>query len=147
MLYEFVKTLDPTSAVREGEAKLALSTNPFVLQLWDKTKALFQTKNKLFGAEARADMFRAIDTLREGAETAIRPEMKRIAGIAIDSGVPLERVLTGPYQKILSGESSATAGVPPPAGVPKTLTPEDGPHKGKTLRWVGPGPRQYEVVR
>lgn len=135
IMYEFVKLLDPTSAVREGEAKLAQSTNPFVSQLYNRGKALFVAKDKILGADARNDMFATLETLKEGAIKTIAPEIKRVSNIAIDRGVPLDQVFTGPYRAILSGGGSAPAvpagSAPPPNGAKRVV------QNGVTFVWDG----------
>jgi hypothetical protein len=116
IMYEYVKLLDPTSAVREGEAKLAQSTTPAVRQLYNQFGALFTDHNKLFDAGSRASLFQAMDTLRAGAEKSIAPEIKRISAIAIDRGVPLDQVFTGPYQAILTKNPTAGNSAPSATG-------------------------------
>lgn len=140
VLYEFVKLLDPTSAVREGEAKLARSTVPGVKALYNKTLGLFTDHNKIMDPQARASMYQTMDTLREGAIKTVAPEIKRISNIAIDRGVPLDQVFSGPYATILSkgGAAGTSSGgnLPPPGGS-KRVIPSAGPYKGKTLEWDG----------
>jgi len=130
VIYEYVKLLDPTSAVREGELKLSQSSNPTVVQFYNQVRGLFSSHNKILGDEARNDMFNALDTLKAGAEKTISPEIKRISSIAIDRGVPLDQVFTGPYQAILTkspsaGNSTSTAaGARPQVG--DIVTTRDG---------------------
>jgi hypothetical protein len=141
VLYEFVKLLDPTSAVREGEAKLAQSTVPGVKAMYNKVLGLFTDHNKIMDPQARESMFQTMDTLRDGAIKTVAPEIKRISNIAIDRGVPLDQVFSGPYQAILTkngrGPGAAPAGNLPPPGGSKRVIPSEGPYKGKTLEWDG----------
>lgn len=131
-LYEFVKLLDPTSAVREGEAKLAQSTVPAVRAIYNKAGALFKDQNKFFDDQTRASLYGTMDSLRKGAEQSVVPEIKRIAGIALDRGVPLDQVFTGPYQALVTSRNAATSGAAPPSAGATTVV-----QNGVTFRWNG----------
>lgn len=129
VLYEFVKLLDPTSAVREGEAKLAQSTVPLVKRVYHQTLGIFVDHNKIIDPQARNSMFATMDSLKQGALQTAAPEIKRITNIAIDRGVPLDQVFTGPYQAVLTGGRPG-AGAPPPNG--KRVL-----QNGVTFEWNG----------
>lgn len=132
-LYLFVKLLDPTSAVREGEVDLTKSTNPYVVQTYNRLKSAFDSKNKILGDTARGELLAAMDSLKAGALKTAAPEIKRISNIAIDRGVPLDQVFTGPYRAILSGAGSAPAAgsAAPPNGAKRVV------QNGVTFEWNG----------
>lgn len=108
LVYELVKVLDPTSVVREGEAKFAMSTVPGVQQLANRVQGLINDSNRTFDVATRANIYATIDTLRAGAEKSVIPELKRISNLAIDRGVPLAQAFTEPELKLLvNGPTSA----------------------------------------
>jgi hypothetical protein len=146
VLYEFVKTLDPNSAVREGEVKLSQSAIPALAGLGYKMEALVTSKNKIVTPEVRRDIFNTIDTLKQGAVQGIKPELQRIASVANDQGVPLKHILKEPLLKILWGTSAESA----PASTAPMRSPSDpgyvappnglpvqGAQQGYIWRWNG----------
>jgi hypothetical protein len=146
VLYEFVKTLDPNSAVREGEVKLSQSAIPALAGLGYKMEALVTSKNKIITPEVRRDIFKTIDTLKQGAVQGIKPELQRIASVANDQGVPLKHILKEPLLKILWGTSAESA----PASTAPMRSPSDpgyvappnglpvqGAQQGYIWRWNG----------
>ena len=145
LLYSFVKLLDPSSAVREGEVSLAKSTNPAVQNAINQFNALTVTKDKILGTRARADLNATMDNLREGAINAVIPEMKRIQGVAKEKGVPIHLVFNGPQLALLVNHGGTKPLATPGGATRPDVIPSEGPHKGKTLKWVGPGPNNYVV--
>lgn len=126
ILYEFIKILDPTSVVREGEKKFAESTAPTVQQWYNKVQGLWSDSNRTMDLDTRNNLFNTIDTLRTGAETSVRPELKRLSNLAIDRGVPLNQALTETELKLLLNGSAAAPTRPAPApapGAPATEPP------------------------
>lgn len=138
VLYEFVKTLDPSSAVREGEVKLSQSAIPALAGLGYKMEALVTSKNKIVTPEVRRDIFKTIDTLKQGAIQGIRPELQRIERIAVRRNVPVDSVLTEPLLDVLYGKKMTTgkpAAAAPASASAATITPPTAaqvpPPKGK----------------
>lgn len=109
LLYEFVKVLDPSSAVREGEVKLAQSTNPTVIAFYNRVKGMWSDKNKILGSGARKDMMDTINTLKSGAEASALPDAKRVAEVALDQHVPLNLALNS-FERDLLAKDAATPG-------------------------------------
>lgn len=101
LVYELVKVLDPTSVVREGEAKFAMSTVPGLQQLANRVQGLINDSNRTFDDATRANIYATLDTLRVGAEKSVLPELKRISLLALDRGVPLAQALTEPEVNLL----------------------------------------------
>lgn len=120
LMYEYVKLLDPSSAVREGEAKLAASTVPAIRAIYNKGRSIFVDQNKLFDAGTRQSLYSAMDDLKRGAEANIRPELARLAQVAITSGAPLNQVFTTPELDLLNGAKQLTpaAGAQPVNSAP-----------------------------
>lgn len=109
ILYEFIKILDPTSVVREGEKKFAESTAPGAQAVWNKVQGLWSDSNKTMDLDTRNNLYATINKLREGAESSVIPELKRLSNLAIDRGMPLTQALTEPELKLLLNGPSAAA--------------------------------------
>ena len=147
LLYEFVKLLDPDSAVREGEAKLAQSTVPAVVSMYNQARGLWADSNKILSTGARESMYSTLSDLRSGAEKTIIPEIQRIARMAKDRKVPLNQVFTGPYSDLAletltaSPASAATPGTSAAPATPGGATPSAGTRRvvqgGTTFVWDG----------
>lgn len=101
ILYEFIKILDPTSVVREGEKKFAESTAPGMQQFYNRIQGLFSDSNRTLDPDTRSNMYATIDTLRSGAEKSVIPELKRISNLALDRGIPLAQAFTEPELNLL----------------------------------------------
>jgi hypothetical protein len=142
-VFSWMKILDPGSTVREGEyatAKNARGVPEKFVGFYNQALT-----GQILTPAQRTSFKEAIEPVFLGQVQAAAPTIRQFLS---QEGSSLGEVVPPEDAALLKRLSpSAPAGVPPPAGVPKTLTPEDGPHKGKTLRWVGPGPTQYEVVR
>lgn len=119
LMYEYVKLLDPTSAVREGEAKLTASTVPAVRAWIPRAQALFVDRNKIFDEGSRQSLYLAMDDLKAGAQQAIRPELERLSTLASNRGVSIDQVFTGPERELLGGaKTPAARGAAPAAPTP-----------------------------
>lgn len=158
ILYEFVKILDPTSVVREGEKKFAESTAPGMQALWNKVQGIFSDSNKTMDLDTRNNLYATIDTLRAGAESSVIPELKRLSNLAIDRGVPLSQAMTEPELKLLvngpsvlgkttpAGTPGAAAAGAVPAGENPVVTVEQArtlPPTVKYFRLVAGGPLKW----
>lgn len=109
LLYEYVKLLDPTSAVREGEAKLAQSTVPTVKSWYNRAQGLFSDHNKFFDEATRNNLYQSLDSLKAGALRNVKPELQRLTTLAEQSKVPFDQVFTAPERQIISGTGAAPA--------------------------------------
>lgn len=125
VLYEFIKILDPTSVVREGEKKFAESTAPGMQQFYNRIQGLFSDSNRTLDPNTRANMYQTIDTLRSGAEKSVIPELKRISNLAIDRGIPLSQAFTEPELKLLVNGPKVSGA--PPVGLPAAVAPAAAP--------------------
>lgn len=136
ILYEFVKLLDPSSAVREGEKKFAESTAPGIQQLYNKVQGLWRDSNTTMDADTRNNMYATADTLRAGAEKTVLPELKRLSLLAIDRNTPLDQALTAPEIKLLVNGPTVLGAAPAPvpgaspaaaaaANIPTVQTPAE----------------------
>lgn len=123
ILYEFIKILDPTSVVREGEKKFAESTAPTVQQYYNRFQGLWSDSNRTMDTDTRNNLYATIDTLRGGAESSVIPELKRLSNLAIDRGMPLSQALTEPELKLLVNGPSAPGKTAPAVSGAATATP------------------------
>lgn len=135
LLYSLIKALDPTSVVREGELKITQSAVPSVQRLYGLAKGVISDKNKLFDDGTRNNIYQTLESLKQSAISVAKPELKRLSGLAIDRGVPLNQVFTESEQKFLFGESTNTssggAASPPSAGAKRVV------QNGVTFEWNG----------
>lgn len=128
LLYEYVKLLDPSSSVREGELKLSESAVPGVQHIYNRFKGIWSDHDKLLDDKTRQNLFGEMDKLKTGAIATIKPELERIQETATARGVPISQVLTKPEIDILQQESVATPPATPPGvsvGTPAPVTPRE----------------------
>lgn len=161
ILYEFIKVLDPTSVVREGEKKFAESTAPGMQAFWNKVQGIWSDSNKTMDTDTRNNLYATIDTLRQGAESSVLPELKRLSNLAIDRGMPLSQALTEPELKLLvngpsvpgqpspavPGATPATPGATTSAaaGIPTVATPEEARALPPTVQFFRTPQNQIKV--
>lgn len=149
LLYSYVKILDPTSVVREGELKLANSTVPAITAAYNKVRGIWQDKNKIIDPNTRNSIFNSIDTIFGASKASVTDALTRHANAADLSGISRQAVFT-PNELILLGSPAAPAPAAaraPAAGsvtltigqlitVPRDITTADGRtfRKGQSVK-------------
>jgi hypothetical protein len=124
LLYEYVKLLDPASAVREGEIKLSQSANPTLVNLVNRFNALFVAKNKIMSPGVRKDLINTVRTLKSGADSSALPDAKRVATLALDQNVPLELALNESERNLLARDAATPGGLKISGKTPEQLLAE-----------------------
>jgi len=121
LLYSYVKILDPTSVVREGELKLANSTVPAITAAYNKVRGIWQDKNKIIDPNTRQNIFNSIDTIFTASKSSALDALTRHANAADLSGISRQAVFT-PNELNLLSPGGTTAAPAPAAGSRPTLT-------------------------
>lgn len=85
MLYGYIKMLDPTSAVKEGELATASNTGSVPTKVWRQYNEVLNGK-KLQGG-VREDFFKRAQMLYKGSETQFSKSSKEFQKLAQENGV------------------------------------------------------------
>ncbi len=143
-VFSWMKILDPGSTVREGEYATAKNARGVP----EKFVAFYNQAltGQILTPDQRTAFKEAVEPVYLGQVQAAAPTIKQFLsqeGSSLGEVVPPEDAA---LLKRLSPSASAPSGSPA-ADSTKTVLATEGPYKGKTLKWVGPGPTDYVIVR
>lgn len=143
----YIKLLDPNAVIRQGKLVVTQEMTPKLEQLGKLVSRVYSTKGGFLSPGDIAQLRDTTGTIIKASNREARQFLQVRANAATQSDIPFPQVFSAEQQDILSGKNSFAPAAGAPAAGSRTVVPTEGPFKGKTLQWVGPGATDYKVVQ